>query len=74
MMIIKVFVTRGVTALPFKKISSQDLRKEGGTQETMKDALILETSGYPDRWRRKTSQSPMQLFLLWVGKRGPCRI
>jgi hypothetical protein len=40
----------------------------------MNDALTVEKRGYWDRWRRKTSWFPMQLFFSCMGDIAHCRI
>jgi hypothetical protein len=43
-------------------------------QETMNDALTAEKRRYRDRWKKETSQIPMQLFLPCMSDIPPCRI
>jgi hypothetical protein len=40
----------------------------------MKDTKIVEKGGYQDSWKRKASWSHLQLFLLCVDDREPCRV
>jgi hypothetical protein len=74
MMIISIFITLGVTTLPFERNFILRFMKGVGAQEPIKDALIVEKRGCRDSWKEENFLMSHAAFLSNDGSNAPCRI